>query len=249
MELGNMVFGNSRGCFEVDLSMQDEWYSYMEECGFDGYGHHDKSDDNGVFENEIFRVQPYYWGDCQCGFDERDYEWSKTHHHAEDCYQSELKREKIAAGGTPHGEWGRIERPKSLSYDQWNKVERCIYNKLCAKHGLDPKYGCAVHCTCTHDADYQAWREVNDHAHDCPIVTPNFTHKPSGFTLQWYKYPLRDSYSSAKLTRPLMRSMWDDCKASLAASGIETGTAKSEALSVEHESPTGSTGDAQKDHP
>lgn len=215
MELGNIIFGNSRGSHHVDRGMQNEWYSYMEDCGFDGYGYHDLSNAEGVFENDVFRLQPYYWGECECGFDELDYTWSEEHSHAEDCYQSELRREKLAAGATEHAEFGWIERPKSLSYDQWGKVERGIYNKLCAKHGLDPKFGCAVHCTCSHDGDYQAWRKENDHAPTCRIITPNFTHKASGFTLQWYKYPLRDSYSNAPLTRKLMRSMWADCVASM----------------------------------
>jgi hypothetical protein len=242
-----MIFGNSRGSHPVDRSMQDEWYSYMEQAGFDGYGYHDLSDERGVFENEVFRLQPYYWGDCECGFEERDWQWSKEHRHSGECYQSELRREKIAAGGKPGGEWGWIERPKSLSYDQWNKIERDIYNRLCAKHGLDPKFGCAVHCTCTHDSDYQAWREQNDHAPDCMTVMPNFTHKPSGFTLQWYKYPLRDSYSSAPLTPELMRSMWADCLASMAASGTPTRRAETTGSVGEADGgPTAEGGDAQQ---
>lgn len=213
MELGNIIFGNSRGSHPVDRGLQDEFCSYMEEMGFDSYGYHPTA--YWAFENEVFRIQPYYWGGCTCGFEERDCEWSRTNHHADDCYQSELKREKIAAGGVPEGEWGWIARPKSISYVHWNAVERKIMNRLCAKHSLDPRNGCAVHCTCSHDAGYQAWREANGHAADCPIVTPNFLHKPSGFRLDWYKYPLRDSYSSEPLTRKLMRSMFADCIASM----------------------------------
>lgn len=41
----------------------------------------------------------------------------------------------------------------------------------------------------------------------CPCVLPNFEHHPSGFTLKWYKYSLRDSYSSAPLTAELIMAM------------------------------------------
>lgn len=217
MELGNMCFGNSRGEYPVDRDMQDEWYSYMQEMGFDSYGWHDLSDDSGAFQNDVFWIKPYFWGDCECGFDGRDYEWSRTNAHAETCYQSELKRAKVEAGGIVEGEFGWVASPEGINYEQWNAIEREIYNRLCAKHGLDPNFGCAAHCTCSHNDDYAAWREANSHADDCPIVLPNFWHKPSGFKLEWYKYPLRDSYSNQPLTRKLMRSMFADCIASMTA--------------------------------
>jgi hypothetical protein len=91
MELGNMVFGNSRGSHHVDRALQDEWYSHMEALGFDGYGHHDNSDERGVFENDVFRVQPYYWGECECDFDEKEEAWSKANSHRAECYQTELR--------------------------------------------------------------------------------------------------------------------------------------------------------------
>lgn len=213
MELGNIVFGNSRGSHPVDRGMQDEWYSYMKECGFDSYGYHEHSDERGIFENAVFRVQPYYWGECECGFDELDWNWSNEHNHSEECYQSELRREMLAAGGRASN-YGGVERPSTLTYNQWDKIKDEIYDRLCANHGLG-RFGCAVHCTCSHDSDYRHWREENEHAPSCRIVTANFTHKPSGFTVKWYKYPLRDSYSSEPLTHKLMRSMWADCIASM----------------------------------
>lgn len=219
VELGNMIFGNSRGSYQVSRALQDEFVSLMEAMGFDSYGNHDLTDDRNVFENETFWVMPYCWGDCTCGFDEREYQWCKENRHSEECYQSELKREKIAAGGIadydPSGYASYISRPKAMDYDEWSKVERGIYDRLCAKHNLDPHFGCAVHCTCDHDKDYATWREANDHSEQCPIVLPNFWHKPSGFKLEWYKYPLRDSYSSAPLSAGLMRKMFADCAASM----------------------------------
>lgn len=65
MELGNMLFGNSRGEYSIS---RHEWFEEeiirlfkhlgLDEC----YG--------GEYENEIFSIFPYYWGDCTCGCDE-----------------------------------------------------------------------------------------------------------------------------------------------------------------------------------
>lgn len=40
---------------------------------------------------------------------------------------------------------------------------------------------------------------------------PNFIHKPSGLELQWYKYPLRDSYFNRDCTLKEFRQIIDDC--------------------------------------
>jgi len=249
MELGNMIFGNSRGNYPVDRGLQDEFCRLLEGIGFDSYGCHDFTEE-WAFENDVFRIQPYYWGDCTCGFDERDEQWSRDNRHGPDCYQTELEGrlevwdiengykaiENLAFGGSHDFFAGfdvaveqsgpitaAVMTPRSdaameawrKAYDQREKFTRRLYAELSAKYGLDPRFGVAVHCTCTHRVDYQSWCEANGHSDDCPTVTPNFLHKPSGFRLDWYKYPLRDSYSSEPLTRELMRSMFADCEASL----------------------------------
>lgn len=116
------------------------------------------------YENDVFEMHPFWWGDCECGFDARDCEWTESHPHADDCYQSELdRRGGYGAAETLAKEWG-------LSY-----------------------YGCAVHCTCGHKEAYQAWRKENDHDPKCAIVRPNFRHKSSGSEVRWYKYIGRDN--------------------------------------------------------
>ena len=87
MELGNAIFGHSRGQFEVDRDkFQSLFDDFLESLGFDGYGNqtangemlakyidydHGQEDGKDVrgclkFENEIFIVRPYYWGDNEC---------------------------------------------------------------------------------------------------------------------------------------------------------------------------------------
>ena len=52
----------------------------------------------------------------------------------------------------------------------------------------------------------------NDEVED---VEPNFYHKPSGFKISWYKYPLRDSYCNMEITYNQFRSILYDCFNSL----------------------------------
>ncbi len=63
MELGNLLFGNSRGtyCVEPRSEYQDAFCEFLFTNGFDGYGYH--GDDADDFENDTFVVRPYYWGD------------------------------------------------------------------------------------------------------------------------------------------------------------------------------------------
>lgn len=254
MELGNMMFGNSRGNHPVDRGMQDEFYSYMEEMGFDGYGHHDGSDERGIFENDVFWIMPYYWGDCSCDYEDKERDWCEANTHRVDCYQSEVDRRmadwdqenhftkiEVAAGmgGDVFGGFeqqsedlvlnGSVVGTTTLflprddaAMEIWREAHTrreafkdTVWDELCAAHNLDRRFGCAVHCTCDYQDRWGKWRSENDHAADCPVVLPNFWHKPSGFKLEWYKYPLRDSYSNAPLTRKLMRSMFAECIASM----------------------------------
>ncbi|MFS0643788.1 hypothetical protein [Siminovitchia sp. 179-K 8D1 HS] len=78
MELGNLIFGNSRGKYLVDRDWQDAFYSALYDMRFNGYGmpELDESEYNGkfvelkskygntkYFENDTFIIMPYYWGD------------------------------------------------------------------------------------------------------------------------------------------------------------------------------------------
>ncbi len=56
---------------------------------------------------------------------------------------------------------------------------------------------------------------------DCPQCgigeQANFTHKPSGLEIRWYKYPLRDAYASRELTLREFSEIVDECIESLSA--------------------------------
>lgn len=62
MEIGNMVFGHSRG--EVPIG-QGEWQAkFMELMNVRKDVDWDHS-----FEKEVFLIRPYFWGECMCDED------------------------------------------------------------------------------------------------------------------------------------------------------------------------------------
>ena len=120
-ELGNLIFGNSRGEYHIDReSWQDEFWEIFGDV-FDSYAYYTKhkedpehTTDRGGYENDVFVMNPYYWGDD----------------------------EEIA-------------------------------------------------------------------------VLPNFVYKPTGFEIQFYKYPLRDSYMSQDISLEEAVKIWRHCRQSM----------------------------------
>ena len=69
-ELGNLLFGNARGNYPLGRgSLENEFARFLEEIGCDGYGFFSGKEENlkrnarGGCENEIFVINPYYWGE------------------------------------------------------------------------------------------------------------------------------------------------------------------------------------------
>lgn len=127
MELGNALFGNSRGesLFPRDIAWESPFFNLLAKCGLDSKYCLDKNDKRG-FENDVFKVEPYFWGDCDC--------------------------------------------PQS-------------------------------------DDDI--------HVEDCPTCAPNFLHKASGFRIEWYKYPFRNSYMTPTISLERWREIMDECLSSV----------------------------------
>lgn len=90
MELGNLLFGNSRGENAMQRGQwEDAFAEFLDFCGFDSYGHIEddslekyvktaygeitKITENGesyvehthYFDNDVFLVLPYFWGDSE----------------------------------------------------------------------------------------------------------------------------------------------------------------------------------------
>jgi len=251
MELGNMIFGNSRG--EAPIPRIDAWsapiYKLLDAAGCEYHGH-------PGFENAIFKINGYDWdAECDCGVDDRMEEWFKRHPHGAQCYQTacdlamakydedtgytDLERaafgndRTIFAGMDTEvteaqpGVKVLVSRPRSdQTMSLWrdasnerHKFQDRLRERLCREHRLSYPDGCAVHCDCGRDAEASAFAEANPHTPICRLIQPNFLHKPSGFRVNWYKYPLRDSYMSPRISLSRWRKIIAECRASLPMAG------------------------------
>lgn len=72
MELGNLLYGHSRGNVQVNRDWQEEFSEFLRKAGFDSYGFADETHfkpfmksllDAMQFENDVFVLMPYYWGE------------------------------------------------------------------------------------------------------------------------------------------------------------------------------------------
>ena len=68
MELGNLIFGTSRGEYSIPRQeYQDVFIKFLNQINADEYGtpywgpNYDKR--TTLFNNDIFVIRPYYWGD------------------------------------------------------------------------------------------------------------------------------------------------------------------------------------------
>ena len=203
MEFGNILFGNSRGNYKISrgVGWEDELIRLFDavkpnrDNSWREYGFH--------FENDTFMIFPYYWGECTCGWQEKIVEWEMENNHRKDCIHHDVQKINHYSIWKNHKDWEE-------------KYLKPIYEK----HGLDTKgknwwHGCAVKCNCGKKERWAEFVKKGGHDEDCPIVRPNFLHKPTGFEIQWYKYPLRDSYKNMELSLDEFREVIDDCIESL----------------------------------
>lgn len=91
MELGNIVFGNSRGNYSIvpRADYEDMFYNnFLIKIGADAYGHPDNfkifglrnSDELAEFyDNDIFVMRPYYWGDDEALMVKPNFEFKPKH--------------------------------------------------------------------------------------------------------------------------------------------------------------------------
>ena len=209
-ELGQMCFGNKWEQHEAPPFVGSDLYDLSEMLGGrdpDNQAHGLLGGEWGYgqeFENDVFEMHPYYWGDCTCGFDEADSQWDEEHSHAPECYQTELHKREEA-----YGEPSPEEYRGDFTTGHW-----AIAPTLAREWGL-PEQGCGVHCTCTHDGDYAKWRQAHDHDPKCPEVLPNFRYKPSMFVVHWYKYIGRSMSVNRPITSKEWRALITECQGSI----------------------------------
>lgn len=163
--------------------------------GSNGYG--------AEFSNDVFEMHPFWWGDCECGHDSREWDWAESNSHREHCYQEEIVRR----GYSP--DWDE-------DYKTRQAKNKSVTDAVCAEMGLDPEFGSAVHCTCDYRDNWAQWVKDNPHPKTCPVVRPNFMHKASGVEISWYKYIGRGMEVPENLSRKEWRVIFNECLDSLA---------------------------------
>lgn len=76
MELGNLIFGHSRGLYPIERKSFEEFFGQkftelLDAVHCDSYGHYMGNNPAfksllGGFKCEFFEINPYYWGECDC---------------------------------------------------------------------------------------------------------------------------------------------------------------------------------------
>ena len=109
---------------------------------------------------------------------------------------------------------------RSLQYHverDWKQELMAFFVDLVCGNSYGSDYECElfeIHpywwgdCTCGADDDEN---ETTEHTVECRFRLPNFIYKPTGYMLEWYKYPLRDSYASDDLTDLEFYQMINNC--------------------------------------
>lgn len=148
------------------------------------------------FENDVFAMFPFYWGECTCGYEEKASEWYSKNKHTKTCYQAEYAKIKEA--------WHNDKEVK----------------ELCKKFGIpwNEGKGSAIHCTCGFDKIADKWEKENQHKDNCPIIRPNFIYKPTGFSVNWYKYIGR-SMEFEKISERGWKKILKECLQSIKQKG------------------------------
>ena len=158
------------------------------------------------FKNDVFEMRPFWWGDCECGHDDKSSEWSDAHDHKSDCYQS-LRNELCYVEGENGQYWDHKEG------HGWNKCS--CDEDLCKKMGLSYPAGSAIHCTCGYQEEWMAWLAENPHDVECGFVAPNFKHIATGIEVRWYKYIGRGMELSDDVEKREWRKLFNECFESL----------------------------------
>jgi len=153
------------------------------------------------YKNDVFEMRPYYWGECDCGWDEMEF----NEPHSKDCYQSLVDKD-LKKHGWKKDKFGFLDSPKGMIYTETEKIRDKIYKKHCDKFGLTFPNSCAIHCTCEHENNFKKWFEKNKkgkngHSDKCALELPNFKHYKSGLEIRWYKYLGRDMEYNQKISK------------------------------------------------
>jgi len=204
--LPQMLFGNATSEYDLgrnETLVADELYDLSQtlaEKNPDAQAHGFLGGEFGYgqdFTNDVFEMHPYWWGDCQCGYEESEMEWESDHPHDPACWQERWGHEhtRVLVLGLAYDEMQRLMR-------EWEVA-----------NGWDGRPGVAVFCDCGQDDLWQKWVSTHHHDPSCGEVRPNF--RCGDVEVRWYKYIGRGMSTNSELSRDEWRGVFAVCRASL----------------------------------
>ena len=195
MEIGNLIFGNSRGNYEIPRELVDSkaWNDLLKILHMDNYGIMNKNQNFSANEyggytckdknNKIlFDIFPYWWNGCTCEAEEKNNE-----------IYNRIKR-KYISDVEENDYYALMMSENELTNQQKTELKRLehIFDEI--KQEFDEK--------------------SIFHKKDCLEIRHNFLYKPGTedeFWIDWYKYPFRDSYMSKDLKTEEIENIFNDC--------------------------------------
>ena len=240
MELGNLIFGNSRGNYEVnrDLVNCEEWIRLVHillqvedyHCSIGEYYQDYKTNDldykkrtNKLTPNEyggfsfiqngeiIFEIFPYWWGDCTCGVDEENEKLSQK-------WKDELFTQKEWKDYMTFEDWCKDDCPASFLIDEneGKSDDELLSICTCGTINRNIKIKKRKEKIRNKIKEYERreHEEYISHKDNCCLVKPNFIYHPTKddcFSIEWYKYPFRDSYANKHLSNNEIRAIFSEC--------------------------------------
>lgn len=240
MELGNLLFGNSRGSYEVPRNLVNcnEWQELMHfliqvedyHCCIGEY-YEDYSDARLEYKSRtspipkdeyggctlevdgkvIFKLFPYWWGDCTCGVEEENEKLYKK-------WEKEIFTKEEFDTYMSFEDWCNEECPACTWLDNnKNKTQKELL-KLCTcgsiKKNIELKKKKKLLQNKIKIYEDHERNDLLSHKNDCALIIPNFIYHPGQedeFYINWYKYPFRDSYMNRDLCEKEIKEIFQDC--------------------------------------
>jgi hypothetical protein len=156
----------------------------------------------------IFEIFPYWWGECTCGVEEEN----------ETLYQKwreELFTSKEWKDYTTIEYWCKNDCP-AFSFNDNTSQEELLKYCTCGTMVKNIKIKKRKDKIKDKIKEYEKRERENSLSHkdDCCLVKHNFVYHPNKddcFSIDWYKYPFRDSYSNKNLSNNEILAIFKEC--------------------------------------
>lgn len=201
MEIGNILFGNSRGAYALERgAIEDDFSAFLEESGFDRYGHIE----NEEMENKYLQTE--------YGSDNTPCEKFKPVSVSEIAPETLHLLREMTSDIEPSVEVKLGQKTYRYKREVINMFDGDKEPEMLAIR--DDKAEASAH---HHYFENEVFILRPYYWGDSEEISkkPNFVFKPTGLEISWYKYPFRDSYANMPISRKELMEIIDQCKKSL----------------------------------